>query len=221
MQLSLEGLIELFNVWHAGTRHHILVRFTAATGSATTDGTDTLTVSGGHGLVVGNRVRFTGSPPSPLDTTTTYFVVATPSATQFKASTTRGGSALTVSAGSATYEEQPLNGCDPLAVWVKHELTTTGYERVEFTFGTGTYDANRRSVTCTPVEITRSGVTLAYTHAATIRGGTSTVGDLTGALEYWHDFGGLQTVAADQTALFTVTPRLTLVPPDLTGLNPC
>jgi len=223
MQLSLESLLHLFNSFHAGTRYHCLANFVPATGTATfTANSTNVVVSGGHNLVLGNRIRFSGSPPAPLNTSTTYYVVEVVNTTTFRIATTPTGSAITITAnGSANYIEQQLNGCDPLRVWVKHELSVAGYGRLEFTYPSAVYDATQRVVTCTPVSLSRTGANLVYTHAFVVAGGNSTRGDATGRLEYWQAFSGVQVLEASQTALFTITPRFALIAADTTGLNPC
>jgi hypothetical protein len=223
MQLSLESLLHLFDSFHSGNRYHCLANFVAATGTATfTNGSSNIVVSGGHNLVLGNRIRFSGSPPAPFNTTTTYYVVEVVNTTTFRVATTPTGSAVVATAnGSATYTEQLLNGCDPLRVWAKHELNVSGYDRVEFTYPAAVYDATRRVATCTPVSLSRTGANLVYSHAFVVAGGNSTPRDATGRLEYWQAFGGVQVVEASQTALYTITPRFALIAADTTGLNPC
>jgi hypothetical protein len=223
MQLSLESLLYLFDSYHAGTRYHCLTNFVAATGTATfTNGSADIVVSDGHNLVLGNRIRFSGSPPAPLNTTTTYYVVEVVNTTTFRIATTLAGSAITITAnGSATYTEQQINGCDPLRVWAKHELNVSGYSRVSFTYPSAVYNATQRVVTCTPVSLSRTGANLVYTHAFVVAGGNSTPRNATGRLEYWQAFSGVQIVEASQTVLFTIAPKFALIAPDTTGLNPC
>jgi len=223
MQLSLESLLHLFDSFHSGTRYHCLANFVAATGTATfTANSTNVVVSDGHNLVLGNRIRFSGSPPAPLNTTTTYYVVEVVNTTTFRIATTPTGSAIAPTAdGSADYTEQQINGCDPLRVWAKHELNVSGYDRLEFTYPSAIYNATQRVVTCTPVSLSRTGANLVYSHAFVVAGGNSTPRDATGRLEYWQAFSGVQVVEASQTALFTITPRFALIPSDTTGLNPC
>jgi hypothetical protein len=200
-----------------------LVNFVAATGTATfSNGSTNVVVSGGHNLVLGNRIRFSGSPPAPFNTTTTYYVVEVVNTTTFRVATAPTGSAISADAdGSATYTEQQINGCDPLRVWAKHELNVSGYSRVGFTYPSAVYSATQQVVTCTPVSLSRTGANLVYSHAFVVAGGNSTPRDATGRLEYWQAFSGVQVVEASQTALFTITPKFALIPSDTTGLNPC
>jgi len=223
MQLSLESLLHLFDSFHAGTRYHCLANFVAATGTATfSNGSINVVVSGGHNLVLGNRIRFSGSPPAPFNTTTTYYVVEVVNTTTFRVATAPTGSAISADAdGSATYTEQQINGCDPLRVWAKHELNVSGYSRVGFTYPSAVYSATQQVVTCTPVSLSRTGANLVYSHAFVVAGGNSTPRDATGRLEYWQAFSGVQVVEASQTVLFTITPKFALIPSDTTGLNPC
>jgi hypothetical protein len=223
MQLSLESLLYLFDSYHSGTRYHGLVNFVAATGTATfSNGSTNVVVSGGHNLVLGNRIRFSGSPPAPFNTNTTYYVVEVVNTTTFRVATAPTGSPIAATAnGSATYTEQPLNGCDPLRVWAKHELNVTGYSRISFTYPSAVYDATQQVVTCTPVSLSRTGANLVYTHAFVVAGGNSTPRDATGRLEYWQAFSGVQVVEASQTAVYTITPKFALIAADTTGLNPC
>jgi hypothetical protein len=72
------------------------------TGSFTTSGTTTI-ASNSHGLGLDDRVRFDGTLPSPLNDTTRYWVVLVPTENQFEVSTTQGGGALTISAGSGSW----------------------------------------------------------------------------------------------------------------------
>jgi hypothetical protein len=223
MQLSLESLLYLFDSYHSGTRYHGLVNFVAATGTATfSNGSTNVVVSGGHNLVLRNRIRFSGSPPAPFNTNTTYYVVEVVNTTTFRVATAPTGSPIAATAnGSATYTEQPLNGCDPLRVWAKHELNVTGYSRISFTYPSAVYDATQQVVTCTPVSLSRTGANLVYTHAFVVAGGNSTPRDATGRLEYWQAFSGVQVVEASQTAVYTITPKFALIAADTTGLNPC
>ena len=105
MQLALESLLHLFDSFHAGTRYHCLANFVPTTGTTTfTANSADVVVSGGHNLVLGNRIRFSGSPPAPLNTTTTYYVVEVVNTTTFRIATTPTGSAITITDdGSATY----------------------------------------------------------------------------------------------------------------------
>jgi len=223
MQLSLESLLHLFDIYHTGTRYHCLANFVAATGTATfTNGSSNIVVSDGHNLVLGNRIRFSGSPPAPFNTTTTYYVVEVVNTTTFRVATAPTGSLIAATAsGSATYTEQMLNGCDPLRVWAKHELNVSGYSRVSFTYPSAVYNATQQVVTCTPVSLSRTGANLVYSHAFVVAGGNSTPRDATGRLEYWQAFNGVQVVEAAQTVLYTITPKFALIAADTTGLNPC
>ena len=77
---------------------------TSKTVSAVNTGTDVITTSASHGLVVNHRVVFSGADlPDPLVAGTIYYVVSVPSTTEFAVSTTQGGTAVNlIDAGTGT-----------------------------------------------------------------------------------------------------------------------
>lgn len=61
-------------------------------------GTEEITTATDHGLAVGDRVYFDGSVPTGISTATKYYVIEAGSSTTFKVSSTRGGSAVNITA---------------------------------------------------------------------------------------------------------------------------
>jgi hypothetical protein len=83
------------------------VEYQLAKGLSASSSGSTITAAANHGLAAGDLVRFaaypSGSLPSALDAATTYYVRSGPGTTTFEVSTTSGGSAVAVGAGSGFF----------------------------------------------------------------------------------------------------------------------
>jgi hypothetical protein len=159
----------------------------AVTANATTD---LFTLSSGTiALPAGARVRFAGTPPSPLLTVQDYYVIPVSSTTFKVANTLTDALAstaidLTSTGTSVTVNEQLLTIADPVSVLVGNELpAANGYTRQPIAnIGSATMvgvNADKADVTA---NWTASGGSLVFRHEAILVGSaaTATPGSLTG-----------------------------------------
>lgn len=192
------------------------------TGDVTvTPSTDLITTAAPHGLVTGSRVRISASTtaPSPLITTTDYFVIVVSSTTLKLASSlaeAQGGVPINiVDAGSGTMSvsEQALNTNDPLSVLLNKEVVHAGFTARPAITDVGAAVQVGNGAEKLPIEVSiinSGGTSLVYKHILLLFGSSvsATIGSSTGVDSQSLVTVTDQTITAGNSNLLAITLRL-------------
>jgi hypothetical protein len=221
---SLESQILKQSVFYTGatapstTFYHLLIDFDPDQSAVTFNGTTTITVTGTVNLLVNTRVLFgalTGSLPVELTAGQEYFVTTAGGST-IQVSETLGGTPLSISSGAGTYEvvEADLGCRDALPLWVKHEVSGSGYDRFEFDPDPVTLKNNNR---IGPPQVlathTATGGDIEYTHVLVAYNATGTPGNTTGGVDCFRDLGA-RIIPDTATHQFPIRLDIGLVDPE-------
>jgi hypothetical protein len=154
--------------------------------------TNVLTTASDHKLVTGSRVRSSvsgGVQPNPLSGSTDYYAIVTGSATLKLATTLADALASTeidltdAGTGTLTLNEQSFADGDPLNVLINHEFDNGAfpdYARFEY-LDPGVASAGSKFKVVTQ-NVTGTNPNITFKYVVVIKGGISTVRDITGDL---------------------------------------
>lgn len=202
--------------------------FTTALGFTVDAGADELTTVSDHNLVTGTRVRFTvsgvgavlpsvsGITEATLLPSKDYYAISTGSDTLQVANTQADALANSpiniTSSGSGTFEltEQPLVVSDPVEVLLNHELSAfvhLDYARYLWTASGAAANAAKPTLTWAQIVSASRLIPLTYRYKLLMKGGTSTIGDVTGEKSYLVTEQARVTVPIGQQINLSVTVK--------------
>jgi len=186
--------------------------------SAIDTGTDTFT-SNAHNLINNCRVQITtsGTMPTPLVASTTYYVKGATTNT-FQLSSTLGGAAIDITGvgtGAISVVEQPLdNKQDSWPIWARLEANYNGSGRQSLNYSSSTPvpdpTNNRAYLPDLQPAIKPTSGSITYRYLAIVAEGNSSRLDSTGRLRWVQDFVVSQTIVSGFNQIFSLIPDVLL-----------